>query len=230
LRIRERVLEIAAHAMEAAPEDLDLAYGVVSVKGTPTRKMTVAEVAGIAYLDPDRLPPGTEPGLEAAARFRPSALQTHSNACHIAICEVDPVTARTEIRRFVASEDCGVVINPMIVQGQIAGGAVQGIGGVFFEHMAYDDDGNPLATTLMDYLLPTAHEVPLIEYGHVDTPALTNPGGHKGMGEGGAIGSVPALMNAVGDALAPLGVTVKDQPLGPEQIFRLIEGRLLANP
>ena len=216
--------------MEAAPEDLEMAHGVVSVKGTPTRNITVAEVAGIAYLSPDRVPPGTELGLEAAARFRPSAMQTQSNACHIAICEVDPATACTEIRRFVASEDCGIVINPMVVQGQIAGGAVQGIGGVFFEHMAYDDDGNPLATTLMDYLLPTAQEVPIIEYGHVETPALTNPGGHKGMGEGGAIGSVPALINAVGDALAPFGVTVKDQPLGPEQLFRLLEGRSPVSP
>jgi aerobic carbon-monoxide dehydrogenase large subunit len=216
--------------MEAAPEDLDMDDGLISVKGTPTRNMPVAEIAGIAYLAPDRLPPDVEPGLEAAARFRPSSFQTHSNACHIAICEVDPVTARTHIHRFVASEDCGVVINPMVVHGQIAGGAVQGIGGVFFEHMTYDEQGNPLAATLMDYLLPTAQEVPIIEYGHIETPALTNPGGHKGMGEGGAIGSVPALVNAVGDALAPFGVTVKDQPLGPEQIFQLLAGRQLLNP
>ena len=102
---------------------------------------------------------------------------------------------------------------------------VQGIGGVFFEHMQYDEDGNPQATTFMDYLLPTAHEVPTIEYGHVETPALSNQGGHKGMGEGGAIGSVPALINAVGDALAPIGAVVKDQPLGPQQIFEMFDGR-----
>jgi aerobic carbon-monoxide dehydrogenase large subunit len=114
-------------------------------------------------------------------------MHTQSNACHIAICKSGPATARTEIRPFVASEDSGIVINPIVVQGQIAGGAVQGIGGVFFEHMTYDDGRNPLATTLMDYLLPTA-EVPIIEYGHVETPALTNPGGHKDMGEGGRSG------------------------------------------
>ncbi len=230
LRVRAKVLDIAAHIMEASADDLEMTEGVVSVKGSPTHNITLAEVAGIAYLSPDRLPPGTEQGLEAAARFRPSASLTHSNACHIAVCEVDPVTARTTVRRFVASEDCGVVINPMIVQGQIAGGAVQGLGGVFFEHMTYDNAGNPLAATLMDYLLPTAQEVPIIEYGHIETPALSNPGGHKGMGEGGAIGSVPALVNAVGDALAPFGVTVKDQPLGPQQVFELLDGRSPVNP
>ena len=118
------------------------------------------------------------------------------------------------------------MINPNVVEGQIAGGVVQGIGGVLYEQMAYDEDGNPLTTTFMDYLLPTATEVPAIEYGHIETPAPTNPGGHKGMGEGGAIASPPAVINAVADALAPLAVEIRSQPLGPGDVMRLLEGKL----
>jgi carbon-monoxide dehydrogenase large subunit len=115
------------------------------------------------------------------------------------------------------------MINPTVVEGQIAGGVVQGIGGVLYEQLAYDESGNPLATTFVDYLLPTAAEVPVIEYGHIETPAPTNPGGFKGMGEGGAIGSPPAVLNAIADALAPLGVEISSQPLGPAEIVALID-------
>ena len=138
-------------------------------------------------------------------------------------CEVDPATGAVTILRYVVSEDCGVMINPTVVEGQKAGGVVQGIGGVFYEQMPYDHDGNPLATTFVDYLLPTAAEVPLIEYGHIETPSPASPGGHKGMGEGGAIASPPAVFNAVADALAPLGVAVRHQPLNPSTIVSLIE-------
>ena len=127
-----------------------------------------------------------------------------------------------DILRYVISEDCGQMINPNVVEGQIAGGVVQGIGGVFYEHFRYDDAGNPTTTTFMDYLLPTAAEVPDLEYGHVVTPALT-PGGHKGLGEGGAIASPAALMNAVRDALAPFGVSVTEQPLSPDRVLDLVE-------
>jgi carbon-monoxide dehydrogenase large subunit len=168
------------------------------------------------------LPPGVRPGLEAQSRYSPEGRFTWSNACHMCTCEVDPATGAVTILRYVVSEDCGVMINPSVVEGQIAGGVVQGIGGVLYEHMAYDDGGNPLATTFVDYLLPTAAEVPVIEYGHIETPAPTNPGGHKGMGEGGAIASPPAVINAVADALAPLGVTIRRQPLSPGEIVSLI--------
>jgi carbon-monoxide dehydrogenase large subunit len=120
------------------------------------------------------------------------------------------------------------MINPNVVEGQIAGGVVQGIGGVLYEHLAYDDAGNPLATTFLDYLVPSAAEAPSIEYGHVETHAPTNPGGHKGMGEGGAIGAPPAVINAIADALSPLGVEVRAQPLGPAQVSALIEAALIA--
>ena len=133
-----------------------------------------------------------------------------------------PGDRQVHILRYVISEDCGVMINPNVVEGQTAGGVVQGIGGVFYEHIRYDEAGNPTTTTFMDYLLPTAAEVPDLEYGHVVTPGLT-PGGHKGLGEGGAIGSPAALVNAVRDALAPLGVSITSQPLTPDRVLDLIE-------
>jgi carbon-monoxide dehydrogenase large subunit len=139
------------------------------------------------------------------------------------VVEVDRATGRVEIQRYVVSEDCGVMINPTVVEGQIAGGVVQGLGGVLYECLPYDQAGNPLATTFVDYLLPTASEVPIIEYGHIETPAPTNPGGHKGLGEGGAIAAPPAIVNAVADALRPLGVQVREQPLGPGDIVALID-------
>src|SRR5262249_46453869 len=133
-------------------------------------------------------------------------------------------TGRVGLLRYIVSEDCGPMINPDVVEGQIAGGVVQGIGGVLFEHLAYDDDGNPLATTFMDYLVPSAAEVPPIEYGHIEPPS-PGPGGVKGVGEGGAIGAPPAVVNAVADALAPFGVDVTRLPLSPALISELLEGR-----
>jgi aerobic carbon-monoxide dehydrogenase large subunit len=222
-KVRAKVLEIAAHTLEAAPEDLELADGRVSVVGTPGRGMTIGDIAQIAYIAPTSLPPGMTMGLEAQARYTPASPFTWSNSCHACVVEVDPVTGAVTILRFIVSEDCGVMINPDVVEGQIAGGVVQGIGGVLYEHMAYDADGNPMSTTFVDYLLPTAAEVPIIEYGHIETPATTNPGGYKGMGEGGAIGSPPAVINAVADAVAHLGARLNRQPLSPGVIVAAIE-------
>jgi carbon-monoxide dehydrogenase large subunit len=224
--VRSQVIALAAHLLEAAPEDLEIVDGRAQVVGTPTRGMTIAQLAEKAYTEPGNLPPGQSPGLEAQARFSPTNFCTWSNACHICTVEVDRDTGAVEILRYVVSEDCGVMINPNVVEGQIAGGVAQGLGGVLYEHATYDDEGNPLATTFVDYLLPTAAEVPVIEYGHIETPASSNPGGHKGMGEGGALGSPPAVINAVADALAPLGVKVRSQPLGPADIIDLIDAAL----
>jgi carbon-monoxide dehydrogenase large subunit len=221
LEVRDKAIRIAAHLMEAAPEDLEMEGGTISVRGTPARSTTLAEVAKTAYQQSDALPPGMEPGLEVVARYKAPPVM-FSNACHACTCEVDAATGRVTLTRYVVSEDCGVMINPMVVEGQIAGGVVQGIGGVLYENLVYDEDGNPLTTTFLDYLLPTAAEVPAIEYGHVETPAAT-PGGHKGMGEGGAIGSVPAVFNAVADALIPLGAHFNRLPLGPSEIVAAIE-------
>ena len=224
--VRTRMIAIAADELEASPDDLEIVDGHIRVAGTPTRGVTVGDVARKAYYEPGSLPAGQAPGLEGQARYTPSSPVTWSNACHICLVEVDRDTGKVDILRYVVSEDCGVMINPNVVEGQIAGGVVQGVGGVLYEHMAYDEDGNPLTTTFMDYLLPTATEVPAIEYGHIETPAPTNPGGHKGMGEGGAIASPPAVINAVADALAPLGVEITSQPLGPGDVMRLLEGKL----
>ena len=221
--MRERVLAVAAQMLEIDPGDLEMTDSVARIKGDPEGKsVTLAEIAAAAYLiNPAALPPGAELGLEISERYRAPQFM-FSNACHAVTVEVDPATGQVHILRYVISEDCGVMINPNVVEGQTAGGVVQGIGGVLYEHIRYDEAGNPTTTTFMDYLLPTAAEVPDLEYGHVVTPGLT-PGGHKGLGEGGAIGSPAALVNAVRDALAPLGVSINSQPLTPDRILDLIE-------
>jgi carbon-monoxide dehydrogenase large subunit len=223
VEVREKVLQLAAHMMEAAPEDLEIAESVVSVRGTPDRHVTLKDVAHQAYTDAWLLPPEMDAGLEATIRFKPSRFPTWSNATHVCVVEIDADTYIPKILRYIVSEDCGRMINPQVVEGQIYGGVVQGIGGVLFEDFRYDDDGNPLTTTFLDYLLPTAGEVPAIEVGHLETASTTNPGGFKGMGEGGAIGAHAAVANAVGDALAHLGVTVTTTPLGPQEIFELVQ-------
>ena len=214
--VRAKRLRFAAELREASPDDLEPAGGAVSVRGTPARRMTVAEIAHTAYMRPDALPDDVAGGLEYTARYKAPPV-TYSNAVHACTCEVDVATGAVRLLRYAVSEDCGVMINPMVVKGQIAGGVVQGIGGALLEEAAYDADGNPLATTFADYLVPSAAEVPTIEYGHVVTPSDT-PGGHKGTGEGGAIGSVPCVFNAVADALAPLGVRLTDGPLSPDRV------------
>jgi aerobic carbon-monoxide dehydrogenase large subunit len=221
--LRDRLAAIAAHRLEAASDDIELADGRAFVRGTQAVGVTVAELAAIAYFQPHLLPPGTPAGLEASERYTASPLPLWANATHVCTCEVDVDTGVVRLLRYIVGEDCGPMINPAVVEGQIAGGTVQGIGGALLEELAYDEDGNPIATTLMDYLLPTAAEVPLIEYEHVVTPSA-GPGGYKGVGEGGAIGAPAAVINAVADALSPFGVIVDRLPLSPEAVVRLVEG------
>jgi carbon-monoxide dehydrogenase large subunit len=222
--LRDRIKAIAAHQLEAAVDDIELADSRASVRGTPSLGMSIKEIAAISY-NASLQVPGVPAGLEVSARYA-SDIQgfIFVNATHICTCEVDIVTGKVEILRYIVSEDCGPMINPNVVEGQIAGGTVQGIGGVLHEHLAYDDMGNPVATTFMDYLLPTATDVPVIEYCHVETPSR-GPGGYKGVGEGGCIGSPPAVVNAVADALAPLGIVIERLPLGPSQIAALVSER-----
>jgi carbon-monoxide dehydrogenase large subunit len=220
-KIRAKVLAIAGHLMEASPEDLEIERGVVAVKGAPTTAMPLAEIANIAYNDAGRLPEAMEPGLEDVTRYS-APFATHSNATHVCKCEVDIATGLVTLLDYTVSEDCGVMINPRIVDGQIIGGVVQGIGSVLLEESGYDEIGNPTASTFKDYLLPTAEMVPEIRIGHVETPSNT-PGGHKGAGEGGTIGAIAAVTNAVADALAPLGVKIIAQPLHPSRILELID-------
>jgi carbon-monoxide dehydrogenase large subunit len=219
--LRERITAIAAHRLEAAPEDVVLDASRAYVRGTPSVAVTLAEIADIAYFQPGGLPEGVPPGLEASGRYRARSPMIWANATHVCTCEVDVTTGAVRLLRHIVSEDCGPMINPNVVEGQIAGGTVQGIGGVLLEHLAYDEDGNPLTTTFMDYLLPTASDVPDIEYGHVETMG-PGPGGYKGVGEGGAIGAPPAVVNAVADALAPFGVEITRLPLTPAAIVDLV--------
>ena len=220
--LRERIRAIAAHRLEAAVEDIELADSRAYVRGTPSIGLALAEIAALTYFEPHALPPGVPAGLEASARYTATAGSIWVNATHLCTCEVDVETGRVTLLRYIVSEDCGPMINPNVVEGQIAGGVVQGIGGALYEHLAYDDIGNPLATTFMDYLVPSAAEVPALEYGHVETPG-PGPGGYKGVGEGGAIGAPPAVVNAVADALAPFGVTITRLPLSPARIIALLQ-------
>jgi carbon-monoxide dehydrogenase large subunit len=222
LELRAKVVEIAAHLLEASPDDLDMSDGIVSVRGTPTRTRSITQIAKVAYYDLSALPSGMEPGLEVIRRFKAEDPLIFSNACHMCTVAVDCETGLVRILRYVVSEDCGVMINPAIVEGQIAGGVVQGIGGVLLEEFVYDEGGNPLTTTFLDYLLPTASNVPSIEYGHIETPGST-PGHHKGVGEGGAIGAPAAVANAINDALAQVGAHVTVGPFTPSRVIAALE-------
>ena len=170
--IRERIVAIAAHLLEAAPEDIELSGSRASVRGALKQGISLAEIASLVYFQPDELPPGVPPELEATGRYKTSGGSVWTNASHVCTCEVDLDTGQVKLLRYIVAEDCGAMINPNVVEGQIAGGSVQGMAGVLFEHLAYDEDGNPLATTFMDYLVPTATEIPTIEYGHVETPSI----------------------------------------------------------
>jgi carbon-monoxide dehydrogenase large subunit len=221
--LRDKLTKMAAHKLEASEADIELAQSRAAVKGDQEAGVSFAELADIAYFQPYALPPGMPPGLEASARYAATGMGLWACATHVCTCEVDVTTGKVTLLRYVVGEDCGHMINPAVVEGQIAGGVVQGIGGALLEELAYDADGNPVATTFMDYLLPTAAEVPVIEYAHVETAPGPGPGGYKGVGEGGAIGAPPAVVNAVADALAPFGVTITRLPLSPAAVVALIE-------
>ena len=193
----------------------------VMVDGAPEMTRTVREIAEVAYGEPRRLPPGMEPGLEAQYRYNAPPI-TFASAAHACIVEVDVETGFVKIERWVGSEDCGVVINPGVVEGQIAGGLAQAIGMVLHEEVHYDQFGNPTAATFKDYHLPAISDVPDFEYAHVANPAK-GAGGFRGVGEGGAIIGPPTLINAIHDALAPFGVTCLDLPLTPAKLLALIE-------
>jgi aerobic carbon-monoxide dehydrogenase large subunit len=224
-RVREKIGRIAGHMLEAAPEDLTVEGGTIAVRGAPGRTLTVADVARLAYRPAaGTLPPGIDPALEATHYYDPPPA-TFSNGAHLAVVEVDPETGRVEILRHVVVEDCGKMVNPMIVEGQTHGAVAQGIGNALYEDFTYDENGQPLTTTFMDYLIPGIMEVPSMEVIHVETPPAVTVNGFKGMAEGGTIGSTAAVANAVADALASLGADVRELPLTPDRIYRLIRGK-----
>jgi carbon-monoxide dehydrogenase large subunit len=224
-RVRDKIARIAGHMLEAAPEDLTIEGGTIAVRGAPARTLTVTDVAALAYRPAGgTLPPGVDPALEATQYYDPPPA-TFSNGTHLAVVEVDPDTGQVEIIRHVVVEDCGRMVNPMIVDGQTHGAVAQGIGNALYEDFRYDDNGQPMTTSFMDYLIPGVMEIPPLDVIHMETPPAVSVTGFKGMAEGGTIGSTAAVANAVADALAPLGVEVLHLPLTPDRIYRLIKER-----
>ena len=240
-KVRNKALRIAADLLEASPDDLEIANGRVSVRGAPASALTLGALATVA--NPIRyaygkeatdaalrlvkprpgavLAPDEEPGLEAHGYYAPPHA-TFASGCHAVIVEVDPATGEVKIIKYAVHHDCGRMINPTIVEGQIRGGVAQGVGGALYERIVYDGEGQPLTTTFMDFLMPTAMEVPSIEIVHTETPSPLNPLGVKGVGEAGAIPGPALLAEAVDDALAPFGVRVREMPLGPDRLRQLI--------
>ncbi len=219
-QVRTKLVRVAAGLLEASPTDVVLDDGRCHVRGFPGRSVTVREIARAAYAPPaGGLPDGLEPGLEATVYFDPPG-PTFSGAVHVAMVEIDRDTGRAAVVRYALVEDCGPMINPLLVEGQIHGAVAQGLGETLMERLVYDEGGQLLTATLMDYALPRADDVPEPRIGHLETPAPHMPGGVKGMGEGGTIGAPAAIANAVADAVRPLGVTITDLPICPEDLIR----------
>ena len=221
-KIRDKARLIAAHMLEVAPDDLDWDRGVFSVRGVPGAEVTIQDVARRAH-GPGGLPDGMEGALEAQISYSPSNL-TYPFGAYICVVDVDPGTAAVKVRRFVAVDDCGTRINEMIVEGQIQGGLTDGVGIALMEIVSFDEDGNCLNASLMDYLIPTALEVPDWENGKTVTPSPHHPIGAKGVGESATVGSPPAVVNAVIDALEPYGVRHVDMPLTPSRVWEAMRG------
>jgi len=221
-RLREKVFAIAANLLECAPADLELRDGGVGVVGVPGATMSLARLAAAARPGWDHgRPPGVEAGLEETQYWEPPTV-TWSYAAHAAIVEIDAETGRVIIDKYVVAHDCGVVVNPLLVEGQIAGGTAQGLGGVLLEEIAYDSDGQLLTGSLADYLVPTAGDVPEMRMLHQHSPSPLNPLGVKGVGEGGAVAPPAAIANAICDALSPFGVEFNTMPITPERIRQAV--------
>ncbi len=220
-KVVEKARKIAAHMLEAAEGDVEFEGGRFSVAGSPDRGMTIQEVAGEAFLGVN-LPEGMEPNLGAYYHFDPPNF-TWPFGTHVSVVEVDTETGKVTIPKYVAVDDCGPIVNPDIVNGQLHGGIAQGIGQALYEEAVYDEDGNPLTSTWLDYMIPGAPEMPNFTLDQTVTPSPTNPMGVKGIGESGAIGSSPAVMNAVIDALSDLGVVHMDMPASPMKVWAAIE-------
>jgi len=224
-RLREKVFAIAANLLECAPADLELRDGVVGVVGVPGAAVSLAKVAQAArpgWENPR--PEGVEAGLEETYYWQPPTV-TWSYAVHVAIVEVDRETGRVSIDDYAVAHDCGVAVNPMLVEGQVMGGTAQGLGGILCEAIVYDTNGQLLTGSLMDYALPTASDIPAMRIVHQHSPSPLNPLGVKGVGEGGAVAPPAAIANAVCDALVPFGVEVNATPIKPEQLVHAAHPR-----
>jgi CO/xanthine dehydrogenase Mo-binding subunit len=223
--VRAKILKLASKVLEVPEEELELVDGQVRVADVPRQSISLGELAVLANPMRGAVEPGTEPGLEATDYFGPQYGATASGTVAM-IVEVDPETMMVEIKRFVIAHDCGTVINPMIVEGQIHGGVSIGIGNSFYEQLVYDENGQLLNASLMDYLLPRATDMPRrIEIGHEETPSPLNPMGSKGVGEAGAIPVPSAFVQAVEDALADYNIEILETPLSPNRLFELLDIR-----
>src|SRR5437899_946647 len=219
-RIREKAVRIAAHLLEAAPGDVEHDGARFQVRGSPQRAVEFKDVARAAYKGA-KLPPGTEPGLEVTHFLAPPE-RVFPFGTHVCVVEIDPQTGEVMIRRYVAADDCGTILNPLLVAGQVHGGIAQGLAQALYEEAVYDESGQLLTAGLPDYAVPKAAQLPAFDLGHTVTPSPHNPLGAKGVGEAGTIGATPAVVNAVLDALAPLGITHLDMPLTPRKIWEAI--------
>jgi carbon-monoxide dehydrogenase large subunit len=219
--IQAKAIKIAAHQWEANADDLEYRDGKIQVKGDPSKTMSTPEAGFLAFMG-DNLPPGLEPGLDATRRFEPPNF-VFPFGTHVCVVEIDARSGEVTVVKYVAVDDCGRLLNPMIVEGQVHGGIAQGLSQALFEEVIYDDNGQLLTGTLMDYAIPHAEQVPHYELDHTVTPTTVNPLGIKGIGEAGTIGSTPAVANAVIDALAPFGVVHIDMPLKPEKLWAAMQ-------
>lgn len=224
-KIRKKMLKIAAHQLEVAEEDLvyDRNDGSIYVKGSPNQRKSFFDVAFASYTA-HNLPDGIEPGLEETSFYDPANF-TFPNSAHLCQVEIDPQTGQVEIQKYVAVDDVGKTINPMIVEGQILGGVVQGVGQALWEHGIYDENGQLLTGTFMDYAMPRADRFPMITAARTETPSPHNPLGVKGAGEMGTIAATVAVANAVMDALSPFGIKHLDMPLTPERVWKAMQGK-----
>ncbi len=220
-KIREKANKIAAHLLEANPQDIVMDDNMYFVQGNPDNALSLADISTTAHVGVN-LPEGLEPGMAETHFFEPSNF-TYPFGTHIAIVEVSADTGEIEIKRYIAVDDCGNIINPLLVEGQLHGGIVQGLSQALFEEVVYDEGGQMLSGSFMDYALPRAHHFPRFEMDNTITPSPVNPMGVKGVGEAGTIGSTPCIVNAVVDALKPFGVRHIDMPLRPEKIWRLMQ-------
>ncbi len=214
-KVRAKLIKIASHMLETAPEDIVLADGAAKVAGTD-RSVTIATMARAAYTQTHSFNGEIEPGLTETGTYDPPG--TFSNACHVAIVEVDIETGRVAVEKFLVAEDAGRIINPMIANGQVHGGIAQGIGNALLEEIVYDEDGGILTANLADYMPPTAREIPPIELHHMETPSANSITKAKGLGEGGTIGAPAAIINAINDALTPFDVAIDEIPATPQRI------------
>jgi carbon-monoxide dehydrogenase large subunit len=220
-KLRDKARKIAAYLLEVSEDDLEWEPGKFSVKGAPEKSKTIQEIVFAAYTNH---PQGMEAGFEATHYYDPPNL-TFPSGAYICVVDIDKETGAINVRRFVAIDDCGHIINPMIVQGQVHGGLTQGIAPAMYEELIYDEDGNILNGTFMDYLVPTAVESPKWETGHVVTPSPHHPIGAKGVGESPTVGSPPAIANAIIDALSPYGITHIDIPITPFKVWKALKDK-----